>query len=124
MSATHNVLYVEDDPDSIVLVETALENLPQVNLVTATTGAEGIKLAQDSELHLIILDINLPDINGYEILKHLKESSVAFKVPIIAYSSQAMERQKGLEAGFTDYLVKPMEQNKFVSVVKNLLAIQ
>ncbi|MDH5638421.1 MAG: response regulator [Nitrospinota bacterium] len=126
MMTTHTVLYVEDDPDSIVLVENAFESLPQVNLVTATTGAEGIKLAQDTVLHLIILDINLPDINGYEILKQLQKLSVAEKVPVIAYTSLPLlqEKQRGMEAGFTDYLLKPMNLKDFVSTIKGHLSIQ
>ncbi|MDH5510876.1 MAG: response regulator [Nitrospinota bacterium] len=126
MMTKHTVLYVEDDPDSIMLVENAFERLPQVNLVTATDGAEGLKIAQNTVLHLIILDINLPDIDGYEILKRLQKLSVVEGIPVIAYTSMALlqEKQKGLKAGFTDYLSKPMRLKDFISAIKGHLSIQ
>jgi len=120
--ALKTILYIEDDPDSVVIMEGALASLPQVRLCAATSGEEGLRMAAELKPALIILDINLPDLNGYEVL-HTIRKGLSIRVPVIAYTAQASiaEKQRGLAAGFSAYLTKPLNLQDFLSTVNGLL---
>jgi len=121
--AYKTVLYIEDDPDSVVIMEGALASAGGVRFCAATTGKEGLALAAKMQPELIILDINLPDMNGYDVLAALKGSGYT-SVPVIAYTALASieEKQRGMAAGFSAYLTKPLNIKEFISTVERLLA--
>lgn len=108
---TENILYVEDNPDNTTLVRRALE-ARGYKLLHAATGLKGIALAEAEEIKLILLDINLPDIDGYEVARRLRASSKRelTTVPIIAVTANALkgDAQKALEAGCDVYMSKPI----------------
>lgn len=107
----HNVLYIEDNPDNMMLVKRALE-ARGYRLLQAETGLDGIAVAEAEEVDLILLDINLPDIDGYEVAHRLRRSqktSLAY-VPIIAITANALkgDAEKALSAGCDVYMAKPI----------------
>ncbi len=108
---THSILYIEDNPDNTTLVRRALE-ARGYKLINATNGIKGVAMAEAEEVSLILLDINLPDIDGYEVARRLRASSKRelTTVPIIAVTANALkgDAQKALEAGCDVYMSKPI----------------
>ena len=107
----NNVLYIEDNQDNMMLVKRALE-ARGYRLLEAENGQDGVTVAESQEVDLILLDINLPDIDGYEVARRLRASSktpLAY-VPIIAVTANALkgDAEKALEAGCDVYMSKPI----------------
>jgi two-component system, cell cycle response regulator DivK len=107
----HNVLYIEDNPDNMMLVKRALE-ARGYHLLQAVNGLSGIAIAEKEDIDLILLDINLPDIDGYEVAQRLRSStkhSLAY-TPIIAITANALkgDAEKALAAGCDIYMAKPI----------------
>ncbi len=106
------ILYVEDNPDNMMLVKRALE-ARGYKLLQALNGLDGVKLAETEEVDLILLDINLPDIDGYEVARRLRgnktKHALAY-VPIIAVTANALkgDADKALSAGCDVYMSKPI----------------
>jgi two-component system cell cycle response regulator DivK len=107
----HNVLYVEDNPDNMMLVKRVLE-AAGYTLLEARTGLEGVAIAEKKEVDLILLDINLPDIDGYEVARRLRRNTKAqlLYIPIIAITANALkgDAEKALNAGCDVYMSKPI----------------
>ena len=116
----HTLLYVEDNPANMKLVEQIIARHPELRLLTATNGARGIEIARDFQPDVILMDINLPGINGFEALSILRSDATTAHIPVIALSANAMPRdiENGLEAGFFGYMTKPIKVNEFMSVLK------
>jgi CheY-like chemotaxis protein len=114
------VLYIEDNPANLNLVRRILETYEQIELMSSTTGEMGIDLAQAHEPNLILIDLNLPGIDGFTVLSRLKDMDETRELPVIAISANAMPRdiEKGLAAGFDDYLTKPIQVGKFMKMVE------
>ena len=108
---THNILYIEDNPDNMMLVQRALESRGY-HLLKAMKGVEGVATAEREEVNLILLDINLPDIDGYEVARRLRASPKRElkTVPIIAVTANALkgDAEKALNAGCDVYMSKPI----------------
>lgn len=108
---THNVLYIEDNPDNMMLVQRALE-ARGYRLLKAMKGLDGVATAENEQVDLILLDINLPDIDGYEVARRLRSSSKIelTRVPIIAVTANALkgDAEKALDAGCDVYMSKPI----------------
>jgi CheY-like chemotaxis protein len=105
------VLYIEDNPDNMTLVKRALEARGYA-FVEAPTGLKGVEIAETQEIDLILLDINLPDIDGYEVARRLRTSRKAKLVytPIIAITANALkgDAERALTAGCDVYMSKPI----------------
>jgi CheY-like chemotaxis protein len=113
------LLYVEDNPANLVLVQQIIERHQDMQLLTAMNGNSGIEIACASLPDVIMMDINLPDINGYEALKILHSDPDTAHIPVIAISANAMPRdvKKGLEAGFFRYITKPIKIDEFMEAL-------
>jgi two-component system cell cycle response regulator DivK len=106
-----NILYIEDNPDNMMLVKRALE-ARGYKLLEALNGLTGVNKAEAEEIDLILLDINLPDIDGYEVARRIRSSkklTLAY-VPIIAVTANALkgDAEKALAAGCDVYMSKPI----------------
>jgi len=114
------LLYVEDNPDNMKLVEQIIARQPDFRLLTAVNGNSGIEIASVSRPDVILMDINLPDISGSEVLKFLLADPVTMHIPVIALSANAIPRdiEKGLAAGFFRYLTKPINVNEFMDALE------
>jgi two-component system cell cycle response regulator DivK len=107
----NTILYIEDNPDNMLLVQRALESRGY-KLLKAVNGVDGISSAEENMIDLILLDINLPDIDGYEVAQRLRKSSkpdLAY-IPIIAVTANALkgDAERALEAGCDVYMSKPI----------------
>ena len=118
-----SVLYIEDNDANQFLVEKIFKKLSGCHLFSASSGYEGLKIASQEKFDLILLDLNLPDLHGYEVLELLKAIDKAKDVPVIAVSANAMpaDIQLAIKKGFTAYLTKPFNINEFLQVVTEKL---
>jgi CheY-like chemotaxis protein len=113
------LLYVEDNPANLALVEQLIARRGDLKLLTAIDGHLGIELAQAYLPDVILMDINLPGISGYGALKRLREDPATAHIPVLALSANAVPRdiEKGLEAGFFRYLTKPIRVHEFMNAL-------
>jgi CheY-like chemotaxis protein len=113
------LLCIEDNSANLKLVEQLIARCPDMRLLTAVNGTLGIELARASQPEMILMDVNLPDISGIEVLRVLREDPVTAHIPIVALSANAMpgDIRKGLEAGFFRYLTKPIKVNEFMDTL-------
>jgi CheY-like chemotaxis protein len=114
-----SLLYVEDNPANMKLVEQLIARRPDMQLFTAENGTLGIEMARALQPHVILMDINLPGISGIEAMKILREDDATAHIPIVALSANAMPRDiaNGMEAGFFRYLTKPIKVNEFMDTL-------
>jgi PAS domain S-box-containing protein len=113
------LLYVEDNPANLKLVEQLIARRPTLRLLTAVDSNQGIQLARAHQPDVILMDINLPGISGIEAMKILRDDPTTAHIPIVALSANAMPRDvaKGLEAGFFSYLTKPIKVPEFMAAL-------
>jgi CheY-like chemotaxis protein len=114
------LLYVEDNPANLKLVEQLIARRPDMRLLSAKDGNTGILLARAHQPEVILMDINLPGISGIEALKVLREDPATSHIPVVALSANAMPRdiEKGLQAGFFRYLTKPIKVTEFMETLE------
>jgi CheY-like chemotaxis protein len=119
------MLYVEDNPANLMLVEQIIESHPHVRMLSARDGKQGIALARAHLPDVILMDINLPGISGFQALEFLRKDITTAHIPVLAISANAMPRdiEKGLEAGFFRYLTKPININEFINALEGALKL-
>ena len=120
------VLCIEDNPSNMRLVDHLLARRNDNHLYSAATPTAGIELAIAHQPALILLDINLPEMSGYEVLEILRSNPETRDIPVVAISANAMPKdiERGLAAGFSDYLTKPLDLDRFNEVVDKFLRNQ
>ena len=113
------VLYVEDNPANLELVEQLIARRPELRLLSAADGTLGIEFARACLPVVILMDINLPGISGLEAMKLLRADPATAHIPVIALSANAVPRDiaAALEAGFLGYLTKPIKVNQFMETL-------
>ncbi|MDH5763035.1 MAG: PAS domain S-box protein [Nitrospinota bacterium] len=117
------VLYVEDNPANLNLVRHIFHRRPDSRLLTAPDAKLGLELAQAHQPDLILMDINLPGMDGITALQRLREMEDTRKIPVVAISANAMTRdiKHALASGFADYLTKPLDITEFNRMLNELL---
>ena len=117
------ILYVEDNPANLNLVRHLFRRRSDVELLAAPDAKLGIELAQAHRPDLILMDINLPGMDGTTAMKYLQNKPETQDIPVVAISANAMPRdvKQGLAAGFCDYLTKPLDVTEFHRVVAEIL---
>ena len=123
-AARRTLLYVEDNPANLTLVEQLIERRSDLRLLTAINGTLGVNLARAQQPEVILMDINLPGISGIQALKILREDPLTAHIPVLAISANAMpgDIRKGLDAGFFRYLTKPIKVAEFMAELDVALA--
>jgi len=118
-AAPRTLLYVEDNPANLELVEQLVARRTDLRMMSATDGKQGIDIARSFLPEVILMDINLPGLSGIEAMRILRADPSTAHIPIIALSANAMPRdvEKGLEAGFFNYLTKPIKVDRFMSAL-------
>jgi len=113
------LLYVEDNPANLMLVQDLIARRPDIRLLSAADGDRGIEIARAARPDVILMDINLPGISGIQALKILRADPATAHIPVVALSANAIPRdiEKGLEAGFFRYLTKPIKVNQFMDTL-------
>ena len=117
------LLYVEDNPANMNLIEQLIARRPDMRLLTAVNGTLGIEIARATQPQVVLMDINLPGISGIEAMKILRADPVTAHIPVVALSANAMPRDiaKALEAGFFRYLTKPIKVEEFMETLNAAL---
>lgn len=117
------IFIVEDNEKNLELFIAALGTIPNIEILSSVTGKKGLNLIQSNDPDIIILDIQLPDINGTEICRELRKLKKFNKTPIIAVTSFAMkgDKERILKAGFDDYISKPLKITNFREKIQKLI---
>jgi CheY-like chemotaxis protein len=119
------VLYVEDNPANLALVEDIVARLPDLRLISAADGDLGVEFARAYLPTVILMDINLPGISGIEAMKILRVDPETAHIPIIALSANALAHdiERGMAAGFFRYLTKPIKLKEFMEALDAALGV-
>jgi CheY-like chemotaxis protein len=123
MEPRRTLLYVEDNPANLALVEQLIARRGDLKLLTAIDGHLGVQLARTYQPDVILMDINLPGISGFDALEILRRDPATAHIPVMALSANAVPRDiaRGLEAGFFRYLTKPIKVREFMDALDVVL---
>ena len=121
--ARYKIVYVEDNPSNIAFMEDLLADFERIDLVTAPTAEIGLELIRARKPDLVIMDINLPGMSGFEAARRLREWPETRRIPVIALSAAAMVRDASRvkDAGFYRYLTKPVKVDELSGLIEGLL---
>ena len=116
------ILYIEDNPVNVLLVEELIRSVGGLTLVSEATGGAGVAKARAMRPDLVLVDLQLPDFDGYEVLRRLRDDPATEAIRCVALSANALPEdiERGLAAGFTDYWTKPIDFGAFVPALKRL----
>jgi two-component system, cell cycle response regulator DivK len=120
------LLYIEDNEDNLYMLQLYFEVRGGYEIVSATDGAAGLAMAAAERPDLILMDLNLPEIDGWEATRRLKADPATCDIPIIALSAHAMtgDREKALATGCDDFDTKPIEFDRLLAKIEQALATQ
>jgi two-component system cell cycle response regulator DivK len=119
-----SILCIEDHPDNMMLIRRILQSR-NCNLIEARNGMQGLAIAENQDVDLLLLDINLPDIDGYEIVRRVRanRNPELARIPIIVVTANAMpgDAQKAHDAGCDQYMSKPIDIQKFMETIESFI---
>jgi CheY-like chemotaxis protein len=120
------VLYVEDNDDNIYMLKMRLELLDEFEVLTAEDGERGCDMAAAEQPDIILMDLEMPGIDGWEATRRLKSNPQTHDIPIIALSAHALagSREKALAAGCDEFDTKPIEFDRLVATMRRVLAVR
>ena len=118
------VLYVEDNEDNVYMLKMRLELLGDFEVLTAENGEKGCAMALSERPDIILMDLEMPVVDGWEATRRLKDDAQTRDIPIIALSAHALagEREKALAAGCDEFDTKPIEFDRLVATLRRVLA--
>jgi two-component system cell cycle response regulator DivK len=118
------VLYVEDNDDNVYMLKMRLELLGDFDVVAAPDGEQGCAMALSERPDVILMDLEMPVVDGWEATRRLKDDPQTRDIPIIALSAHALagEREKALAAGCDEFDTKPIEFERLVATLRRVLA--
>ena len=121
--AQHRVLYIEDNPANVRFIESYFSERPEFSIQVALSGEEGVAAAKQNPPDLILLDLNLPGIDGFQVYRQLKAHADTEFIPVIAVSADAMKKtiNKAHKLGFAGYLAKPVDIDQLQQAIKKVL---
>lgn len=116
------ILVADDDPDIVDIIQTVLEG-EGFQVLVATDGEEALRKVKQERPDLVILDIMMPKLDGYQVCQQVKNSSALSSIPIVIISARGQEkdRDNGLKAGASDYIVKPFDPLELPEIVRRNL---
>ena len=122
-TVSHTLLYIEDNPDNLHLVEAIVGQYRNLHLLSAPNAVMGYDLATSKKPDLILMDINLPGMNGFQAMKRLRNTPETRLIPVIALTSNSMPQdiEAGLRAGFDGYLTKPIKVSELMKTIEETL---
>ncbi len=117
------ILYVEDNDDNLYMLTLRFEMLDGYEIISAGDGAEGVAKAASEKPDLILMDLNLPVMDGWEATRRLKDDPATSHIPIIALTAHAMagDRERALAAGTNDFDTKPVDFERLLGKIKRAL---
>jgi CheY-like chemotaxis protein len=119
----YKVLYIEDNPANLALMQELVATMETFELLSSPTAEIGIELARAHRPDVIVLDINLPGMSGFDAIEHLRSSPETSAIPVVALSASAMERdlRRAEQAGFSRYLTKPVKIEELCDALETLV---
>jgi two-component system alkaline phosphatase synthesis response regulator PhoP len=123
-AAQQTVLLVDDNEQNLELLEVYMEDLPELRVVTATNGLEALAKVEEESPDLLLLDIMMPKMSGFEVCKRLKSNPETRDIIIVMVTAlnETGDIERAAECGTDDYIAKPIDRKALVSLVRNLLA--
>ena len=120
------LLYVEDNDDNIYMLKMRLELLGDFEVLTAENGERGCEVAAAERPDIILMDLEMPVMDGWEATRRLKGNPQTSDIPVIAFSAHALagERSKALAAGCNEFETKPIEFDRLVATIRRILAVR
>jgi two-component system, chemotaxis family, chemotaxis protein CheY len=117
------ILIIDDSATTRSLIASVLEQLGNIEILEANSGFEALKVLPSTRFDLIVTDINMPDINGLEVISFLKKHPHYRSIPVIIISTERSQkdRRKGLMLGADEYITKPFEATKLFETVQRIL---
>jgi two-component system alkaline phosphatase synthesis response regulator PhoP len=124
LATEHTVLLVDDHPQNLELLEIYMEDLPEVRVVTATNGLEAMARVAEESPDLILLDIMMPKMSGFEVCKRIKSDPKTRDIIVVMVTAlnETSDIERAAECGTDDYISKPIERKALVGLVRSLLA--
>jgi CheY-like chemotaxis protein len=118
------VLYIEDNDDNIYMLKMRLELLDEFEVLTAEDGEKGCEMAAAERPDIVLMDLEMPGIDGWEATRRLKSNPATRDIPVIALSAHALagSREKALAAGCDEFDTKPVEFDRLVATLRRVLA--
>jgi CheY-like chemotaxis protein len=118
------LLYIEDNEDNLYMLQLWFDVLGEYEILSATDGAAGLAMAAAEQPDLILMDLNLPEVDGWEAARRLKADPLTCDIPIIALSAHAMagDRETALATGCDDFDTKPIEFDRLLTKIEQALA--
>jgi two-component system chemotaxis response regulator CheY len=125
-SDEYRFLVVEDSPTMRQLVVFSLKRLKNVHVTEASNGVDALKKLAEGKFHLLIVDINMPLMDGLKLLSIVRKDLTHAPIPVIIVTTEgaAADREKGLQLGANAYLTKPIQTNELLSTVREILKIE
>ena len=124
MATEHTVLLVDDHPQNLELLEIYMEDLPEVRVVTATNGLEAMARVAEESPDLILLDIMMPKMSGFEVCKRIKSDPKTRDIIVVMVTAlnETSDIERAAECGTDDYISKPIDRKALVGLVRSLFA--
>jgi CheY-like chemotaxis protein len=118
------VLYIEDNDDNVYMLKMRLELLDEFEVLTAEDGEKGCDMAAAERPDLVLMDLEMPGIDGWEATRRLKSNPQTRDIPVIALSAHALagSREKALAAGCDEFDTKPVEFDRLLATMRRVLA--
>ena len=122
--AQHTVLLVDDNAQNLELLEVYMEDVPEVRVVTAMNGLEALKMVEEESPALILLDIMMPKMSGFEVCKKIKGDPKTRDILVVMVTAlnETGDVERAAECGTDDFLSKPIDRRALVDLVRNMLA--
>jgi CheY-like chemotaxis protein len=123
VSTKYRILLVEDEDDDVVMLTQLIQSIMHQSVTVARDGLEAIRMAQTERFDLVLLDLRLPNLQGFDVVETLRRIAGYRDVPVIALTAYdlADTRERSLEAGCDEYLTKPIDIDKFVRLISDYL---
>ena len=117
------IVYVEDDEDNVFMLQTRFELIGDFEVLVAVNGTDGLAMVANERPDLVLMDLNLPDIDGWEVTRRLKSDPSTAGIPVIALTAHAMagDRETALAAGCDEFDTKPVDFDRLLQKVNALL---
>jgi two-component system chemotaxis response regulator CheY len=118
-----NILIVEDSSTTRAFISSAIESCGSYEVYETATGFEALKLMPQIKFNMIVTDINMPDINGLELISFVRSNQQYKNIPLVIISTEGteMDRQKGMVLGANEYLVKPFKPEELQEIIKRYI---
>jgi CheY-like chemotaxis protein len=119
------VVYIEDNPSNIAFMQGVMDELPRVKLIAVPNAEVGVEVVRAEQPQVVIMDINLPGMSGYDATRLLRAWPETKDIPVIALTAAAMlaDRKRVAEAGFYRYLTKPVQVEELLATLEELLGV-